>query len=54
MAMMTTEEFAEKTGLSKHQLHTWLESGLLEAKTINDPDGPSQEFDASHSSERGS
>ena len=46
MAVMTTEEFAEKAGLSKHQVRTWLESGLLEAKTINGPDGPSQEFDA--------
>jgi hypothetical protein len=47
MAVMTTEEFCEKAGLSKHQLHNWLESGLLEAKTVNGPDGPSQEFDAS-------
>jgi hypothetical protein len=43
---MTTEEFCESAGLSKHQVRTWLESGLLEAKTINGPDGPSQEFDA--------
>jgi hypothetical protein len=47
MAMMTIEEFCEKAGLSKHQLNNWLESGLLEAKTVNGPDGPSQEFDAS-------
>jgi hypothetical protein len=47
MAMITAEEFAEKAWLSEHQLHTWLESGRLEAKTINDPDGPRQEFDAS-------
>jgi DNA-binding transcriptional MerR regulator len=43
---MTTEEFTEKANLSKHQLDTWRESGLLEAKTINGPDGPRQEFDA--------
>jgi hypothetical protein len=47
MAAMTTEEFTEKANLSKHQVRTWLESGLLEAQTINGPDGPSQEFDAS-------
>jgi len=46
MAMMTAEEFAEKAGLSPHQVRTWLESGLLEAKTVNGPDGPSQKFDA--------
>jgi hypothetical protein len=46
MAVMTTEEFIEKANLSKHQVRTWLESGLLEAKTVNGPDGPSQEFDA--------
>src|SRR6516225_3642706 len=43
---MTEEEFCESAGLSKHQVRTWLESGLLEAKTINGPHGPSQEFDA--------
>ena len=42
MAVMTAEEFAKKSGLSKHQVRTWLESGLLEAKTINGPDGPRQ------------
>jgi hypothetical protein len=49
---MITEEFCEKAGLSPHQVRTWLESGLLEAKTINGPDGPRQEFDAASSSER--
>ena len=47
MAMIPAEEFAEKAGLSQHQVRTWLESGLLEAQMINDPDGPGQEFDAS-------
>ena len=46
MAVMTTEEFCEKARLSKHQVRTWLESGPLEAKTVDGPDGPSQEFDA--------
>ena len=46
MAMITIEEFTEKANLSKHQVRTWLESGLLDAKTVNGPDGPSQEFDA--------
>jgi hypothetical protein len=46
--MMTTEEFAEKAGLSKHQLHAWLESGLLEAKMVNGLDGPRQEFEPHH------
>ena len=45
--MMTEEEFIEKANLSRHQVRTWLESGLLEAKKVNGPDGPSQEFDAS-------
>jgi hypothetical protein len=44
---MTEQEFCESAGLSKHQVHTWLESGLLEAKMVNGQDGPSQEFDAS-------
>jgi hypothetical protein len=38
--MMTEEEFVEKANLSRHQVHTWLESGLLEARTVNVPDGP--------------
>jgi hypothetical protein len=42
---MTEQEFCESAGLSKHQVNTWLESGLLEAKTVNGPHGPSQEFD---------
>ena len=44
--MMTEEEFIEKANLSRHQVRTWLESGLLEAKTVNGPDGSHQEFDA--------
>jgi DNA-binding transcriptional MerR regulator len=43
---MTEDEFCEKAGLSRHQLRTWLESGLLEAKMVNDTRGPRQEFDA--------
>ena len=45
--MMTEEEFIEKANLSRHQVRTWLESGLFEAKMVNGPDGPRQEFDAS-------
>ena len=44
--MMTEEEFIEKANLSRHQVRTWLESGLLEAKMVNGPNGPRQEFDA--------
>jgi hypothetical protein len=43
---MTEQEFCESAGLSKHQVNTWLESGLLKAKTVDGPHGPSQEFDA--------
>jgi hypothetical protein len=43
--MMTTEEFCEKAGFSPYQVRNWLESGLLEAKTVDGPDGPRQEFD---------
>jgi hypothetical protein len=35
--MMTEEEFIEKANLSRHQVRTWLESGLLEAKRVNGP-----------------
>ena len=47
MAVMTTEEFIEKAGLSPYQVRNWLESGLLEARTVDGPDGSRQEFDAS-------
>jgi hypothetical protein len=40
------EEFIEKANLSRHQVRTCLESGLLEAKMVNGPNGPRQEFDA--------
>jgi hypothetical protein len=43
---MTIEEFAEKANLSKYQVRNWLESGLLEAKMVNGPDGAREEFDA--------
>jgi len=53
MAVMTTEDFAEKSGLSKHQVRTWLESGLLEAKTMNGPDGPARSSTRASTSELG-
>src|SRR5262245_22540815 len=45
---MTEREFCELAGLSKHQVRTWLEAGLLEAATVDVPGkGRRQEFDGS-------
>jgi DNA-binding transcriptional MerR regulator len=45
---MNEQQFCEMAGLSKHQVRTWLESGLLEAAMVDVPGkGRRQESDGS-------